>query len=133
VSTPASTATLFSAFAALALVLGMIGIYGVLSFRVSKRTQEIGLRLALGAQRRDVLWLIAKDAVRLSGAGIMLGLAGAFGLTRLLARELYGVSPLDPATYAGVALAVTLVAIVACGIPAIRGLRVDPLVALRQD
>jgi putative ABC transport system permease protein len=133
VSTPASTATLFSAFAALALVLGMIGIYGVLSFLVSKRTQEIGLRLALGAQRRDVLWLIAKDAVRLSGAGIMLGLAGAFGLTRLLARELYGVSPLDPATYAGVALAVTLVAIVACGIPAIRGLRVDPLVALRQD
>ena len=133
VSTPASTAMLFGAFAGLALVLGMIGIYGVLSFLVSKRTHEIGLRLALGAQRRDVLWLIAKDAARLSGAGIAMGLTGAFGLTRLLSRELYGISPLDPATYVGVTLAVGLVTIVACGLPAVRGLRVDPLIALRND
>jgi predicted permease len=133
VSTPASTATLFGTFAGLALVLGMIGIYGVLSFLVSRRTQEIGLRLALGAQRRDVVWLIAKDAARLSGAGISLGLAGSFVLTRLLSGELYGVSPLDPATYAGVALAVALVTIAACGVPTIRGLRVDPLIALRHD
>ncbi len=133
VSTPASTAMLFGAFAGLALVLGMIGIYGVLSFLVSKRTHEIGLRLALGAQRGDVLWLIAKDAARLSGAGIAMGLTGAFGLARLLSRELYGISPLDPATYVGVTLAVALVTIVACGLPALRGLRVDPLIALRHD
>src|SRR4029450_9121221 len=86
-STPASTALIFGAFAGLALVLGMIGIYGVLSFLVSRRTQEIGLRLALGAQRRDVLWLIAKDAAKLSGAGIAMGLTGAFVLTRLLSGE----------------------------------------------
>ena len=115
VSTPASTAMLFGAFAGLALVLGMIGIYGVLSFLVSKRTHEIGLRLALGAQRGDVLWLIAKDAARLSGAGIAMGLTGALGLARLLSRELYGISPVDPATYVGVTLAVAIVTIVACG------------------
>jgi putative ABC transport system permease protein len=133
VSTPSSTATLFSAFAGLALVLGMIGIYGVLSFLVSKRTPEIGLRIALGAQRADVLWLIGKDAARLSGAGITLGIGGAIVLARLLSRELYGISPLDPATYAGVTVAVALVTILACGMPALRGLRVDPLIALRHD
>ena len=133
VSTPASTATLFSAFAGLALVLGMIGIYGVLSFLVSKRTPEIGLRIALGAQRADVMWLIGKDAARLSGVGITLGIGGAIVLARLLSRELYGISPLDPATYAGVTVAVALVTILACGMPALRGLRVDPLIALRHD
>jgi putative ABC transport system permease protein len=133
VSTPASTATLFSTFAGLALLLGMIGIYGVLSFLVSRRTQEIGLRIALGAQRSDVLWLIARDAARLTGTGILLGLAGAVGLARLLSRELYGISPLDPATYVGVTFAVGLVTTLACGIPTLRGLRVDPVVALRNE
>jgi len=90
-----------------------------------------GWRLALNAG--DVLWLIAKDAARLSGAGIAMGLTGALRLARLLSRELYGISPLDPATYVGATLAVALVTIVACGLPALRGLRVDPLIALRHD
>jgi len=88
VSTPASTTSLFVAFAALALVLGTIGIYGVLAFLVSKRTREIGIRVALGAQRRDVLWLVMKEGAKLAVAGITLGLAGAIGVTRLLASEL---------------------------------------------
>jgi putative ABC transport system permease protein len=133
VSAPASTATLFGAFAGLALVLGLIGIYGVLSYVVSKRTQEIGLRVALGAQRRDVLRLIAKDAAMLAGSGIALGVAGALVLTQLLSSELYGISPLDPVTYLGVTVATAAVTLVACSVPTWRALRVEPLIALRQD
>ncbi len=133
VSRPASTAELFGAFAGLALLLGVIGIYGVLSFLVARRTQEIGLRMALGAQRRDVLSLIARDAATLSGLGIVIGLTAAFALTRLLRSELYGISPLDPVTYIAVVVLMAIVTIVACSVPALRGLRVDPLIALRQE
>jgi len=133
VSTPASTTSLFVAFAALALVLGTIGIYGVLAFLVSKRTREIGIRVALGAQRRDVLWLVMKEGAKLAVAGITLGLAGAIGVTRLLASELYGVRPLDPPTYLGVAGLMAVVTLLACYVPAWRAMRVDPMVALRYE
>lgn len=133
VSTPASTTVLFVAFAALALVLGLIGIYGVLSFLVSRRTREIGIRLALGAQRRDVLWLIMKEGAKFSLIGISLGLACALGITRLLVAELYGVSPADPATFFAAAVLMTAVTLLACYVPTRRAMKVDPLVALRND
>jgi predicted permease len=130
---PASTTTLFIIFASVALLLGVIGIYGVLSYLVSRRTREIGIRLALGAQRRNVLWLILKEGTKFSLAGTALGLAGAFGLTRLLSSQLYGVSPSDPLTYAAVALLMFAVTLLACYIPTRRAMRTDPLVALRSD
>jgi len=133
VSAPASTTSLFVAFAALALLLGIIGIYGVLSFLVSQRTREIGVRIALGAQRGDVLYLVMKEGARFSFAGIAVGLTGAFLLTRLMSSELYGVSPLDPLTYFGVALVMAAVTLLACYVPTRRAMRVDPLVALRYE
>ena len=133
VSTPASTTILFVAFAALALVLGLIGIYGVLSFLVSRRTREIGIRLALGAQRRDVLWLVMKEGAKFSLIGISLGLASALAITRLLAGELYGVSAADPATFLAAAALMTAVTLLACYVPTRRAMHVDPLVALRNE
>src|SRR5439155_1140748 len=111
----------------------MVGIYGVLSFLVSKRTREIGIRLALGAQRRDVLLLIMKEGAKFSFVGIALGVAGAFAVTRLLASELYGVSATDPITYAGVAMVMILVTLLACYLPTRRAMRVDPITALRYE
>jgi predicted permease len=133
VSTPASTTSLFVTFAGLALVLGMVGIYGVLGFLVSKRTREFGIRMALGAQRRDVLWLVVREGARFSAIGIILGLAGAFAVTRWLSSELYGVSAVDPLTYAGVAAVMAMVSMLACYLPARRAMRVDPLIALRYE
>ncbi len=133
VSTPASTTSLFVTFAGLALVLGMIGIYGVLAFLVSKRTREIGIRIAMGAQRRDVLWLVMKEGAKFSLACIVLGLAAAVALSRLLSSELYGVSPLDPMTYLGVAVVMAMVTLLASYIPTRRAMRVDPLIALRGE
>ena len=133
VATPASTTSLFATFASLALVLGMIGIYGVLTFLVSKRTREIGIRVALGASRQDVLWLVMREGAKFSFAGIALGLAGAMVVTRLLASELYGVSPMDAATYLSVTAAMAGVTLLACCVPTRRAMRVDPLTALRQD
>jgi len=133
VSTPASTTSLFVVFAAVALVLGVIGIYGVLSFLVSKRTREIGIRLALGAQRSDVLWLVMKEGAKFSLAGITFGLAGALAVTRLMSSELYGVTPADPLTFIGVALLMAVVTLLACYIPTRRAMRVDPITALRFE
>jgi putative ABC transport system permease protein len=133
VATPASTTSLFVTFAGLALVLGIVGIYGVLSFLVSKRTREIGIRIALGAQHRDVLWLVLKEGAKFSLSGIGLGLVGAFVVTRWLASELYGVGPVDPVTYVGVAVVMAAVTMLACYIPARRAMRVDPMVALRYE
>ena len=133
VATPASTASLFIAFAALALVLGMVGIYGVLAFLVSRRTREIGIRLAMGAQRNDVFWMVLTEGAKFYAAGVALGLAGAFATTRLLASELYGVSALDPLTYVAVAIVMALVTLLACYLPARRAMRVDPMIALRYD
>jgi ABC-type antimicrobial peptide transport system permease subunit len=115
------------------LVLGIIGIYGVLSFLVSQRTREIGVRIALGAQRGEVLYLVMKDGAKFSFAGIAVGLAGALLVTRLMSSELYGVSPLDPMTYLGVALVMAAVTLLACYVPTRRAMRVDPMVALRCE
>ena len=133
VSTPASITSLFVSFATLALVLGMVGIYGVLAFLVSKRTREIGIRIALGAQRADVRWLILKEGAKFAAVGIGLGLSGAFVVTRWLSSELYGVSASDPITYVGVALVMALISMLACYIPARRAMSIDPLIALRYE
>jgi putative ABC transport system permease protein len=133
VSAPASLTLLVAAFAGLALVLGMIGIYGVLSFLVSKRTREIGIRLALGARRIDVLWSIMREGLVFAAAGVTLGLIAAVTLARVLAGELYGVSPVDPVTYGSVAIVMTVVTLLACCVPTYRAMRVDPLIALRQE
>ena len=132
-STPASTTILFATFAGVALALGVVGIYGVLSFLVSRRRREMGVRLALGAQRSDVLLLVMKEGGKFSLFGIALGLIGAFLLTKLLATQLYGVSALDPITYVSVSSLVGLVTLAACYIPARRAMQVDPLVALRNE
>lgn len=133
VTTPASTASLFIAFAALALVLGMVGIYGVLAFLVSRRTREIGIRLAMGAQRQSVFWMVLKEGAKFYAVGLTIGLAGAFATTGLLASELYGISSMDPLTYVVVAVVMALVTILACYVPARRAMQVDPLVALRNE
>jgi predicted permease len=133
VSTSASTTVLFVVFAALALILGAIGIYGVLSFLVSTRTREIGIRISLGALPRDVLWLILKEGAQFSIVGIALGLASAFVFTRLLASELYGVSPADPLTFVAAAFLMMLVTLLACYIPTRRAMGVDPMVTLRSE
>jgi len=133
VSTPASTTSLFVTFAGLALVLGLVGVYGVLSFLVSKRTREIGIRIALGAQKSSVLWLVLKEGAKFSFVGIALGLSGAFAVSKWLASELYGISPMDPLTYISVAVVMASVTLLACYVPARRAMRVDPLIALRYE
>jgi putative ABC transport system permease protein len=133
VSTPRSTTILFAAFAGLALTLGIIGIYGVLSFLVSNRTREIGIRMAMGAQRMDVLRSVMGEGTKLSLTGIAFGMAGALAVMRVLSGELYGVSPADPLTFFGVPILVAVVAATACYMPARRAMRVDPMVALRYE
>jgi predicted permease len=130
---PRSITALFGAFAALALILGIIGIYGVISFFVGQRTREIGIRMALGAQRRDVLKLVVNEGLSLTLTGIVVGLLAAFALTRFLGTLLYGVSATDPLDFAAVAALFAVVALAACYIPARRAMRVDPLVALRYE
>jgi predicted permease len=133
VSTPASTTSLFAVFAGLALVLGMIGIYGVLAFLVSKRTREIGIRIALGARRRDVLWLVLREGAKFGAIGIATGLVAALVVTRWISSELYGVSSADPLTFASVGVLMALVTMLACYVPARRALAIDPLIALRFE
>ncbi|MHB8501796.1 MAG: ADOP family duplicated permease [Candidatus Acidiferrales bacterium] len=124
---------LLGLFAALALVLSAVGIYGLMAYAVSQRTHEIGVRLAVGAQRRDVLRLIVGEGAKLAFFGIVIGFSAAFGLTRLMASLLFEVTPSDPETFAAVALLLAAVALVACYIPARRATRVDPMVALRYE
>jgi len=124
---------LFAIFGGLALVLASIGIYGVVSYLVGQRTSELGLRMALGAQRGDILRLILAGGGRLTVIGIVLGAGCAFGLTRLMEGLLFQVRPTDPPTFIGVALGLLAVALAACAVPARRASRVDPMVALRQE
>ncbi len=127
------TMILLTAFAALALLLACVGIYGVISYLVGQRTQEIGIRMALGAQRRDILVLVLGEGTRMALIGAAIGTAASLFLARLMAKQLFGVSAHDPLTYISVAFVLILVAIAACYIPARRAVRVDPMKSLRWE
>ena len=128
-----SAAMLVTLFSAVALLLAAVGIYGVLSYAVSQQTREFGVRMALGAQPADVLRLVARRGLALVICGIALGAAAALGVTRLMADALYGVGSSDPATYASAIAILMLVGCAACGVPAWRATRVQPVVALRNE
>jgi predicted permease len=133
VARPRFMTILLGVFAGLALLLAAVGTYGVLSYLVSERKQEIGIRMALGADRARILKLVLVRGLVLSGAGLIIGLAASAGLSRVLAALLFNVAPTDPRTLAGVSAIIAMVAVVACVIPAWRATRVDPLVVLRDN
>jgi putative ABC transport system permease protein len=130
---PRLLAQLIGVFAGLALLLAAIGTYGVLSYMVAERRREIGIRLALGADRSNVVAQVMRQGLLLTGVGVVVGLAGAFGLNRLLASLLFGVKPTDATTMTGVIVAITLVALFACVLPAWRASRLDPNAVLRAE
>ncbi len=133
VAGPRFNTTLLSIFAGVALVLTLVGLYGVMSYSVAQRTNEIGIRLALGAQTRDVLWMIVKQGSILIALGLGFGLAGAYAATRVISSLLFGVTAKDPFTFAAAAVLLAIVALLACYIPAWRATKVDPLQALRYE
>jgi len=124
---------MFSTFGFIALGLAAIGVYGVLSYSVSQRVQEIGVRLALGAERRDVLRLIVGQGMKLAAGGVIGGLIGAFAITPIIRTLLFNVTPTDPISFVGVSLFLTLIAVLASYIPARRAMAVDPIIALRNE
>jgi putative ABC transport system permease protein len=124
---------LLASFAGLALLLSSVGIYGVVSYLVGQRTREIGLRMALGARRVDVLRMVLSGGGKLAALGVVIGLGASLGLTQLMGAMIYGVSATDPLTFVSVALLLTCVALIACYVPARRAMRVDPMAALRHE
>jgi putative ABC transport system permease protein len=133
IATQRFTMILLGIFSGLALVLSSVGIYGVISYVVGQRTHEIGIRMALGAQRRDVVRMVLGEGLRVALVGVAVGIVAALGLTHLMAQMIFGVRTVDPITFAGVAVLLTLVALAACYMPARRAMRVDPIVALRYE
>jgi putative ABC transport system permease protein len=124
---------LLGIFAALAMVLAAVGIYGVMSYSIAQRTREIGLRIALGAQKSDVLKMILRQGLRFVAAGLAIGLAASFVLTRVMASLLFGISATDPATFVAISLVLIAVALLASYIPAVRAMKIDPMLALRYQ
>ena len=127
------TLTLLGIFAGAALALAVIGLYGVMAYAVTQRTHEIGVRMAFGARRVDVLWLILRQGMWLAMLGVAVGIAGALALTRVLRNHLYEIGTTDATTFVSVSLLLVFVALLACLIPARRATKVDPMVALRHD
>jgi ABC-type antimicrobial peptide transport system permease subunit len=127
------TLTMLAIAGTMALILGILGIYGVISYAVSQRTREIGIRLALGAQKSTLRWIFVRSALLLTAAGVVVGLGAAAGLTRLMKSLLFGVSPLDPVTYSAIPLVLITAAALASYLPARRAAAVDPVEALRAE
>jgi ABC-type antimicrobial peptide transport system permease subunit len=130
---PRFRTVLLGAFAVIAMLLAVVGVYGLISYSVPQRTREIGIRMALGARPSQVMLPIVREGLLLGLAGVVTGLAGAFAITRVLAAFLFGVDPTDPATFAGVAVLLLAVAFIASYIPSRRALHVDPITALRAE
>ena len=130
---PRFRAVLIGTFAVLALVLAMVGVFGVLAYSVQQRTREFGVRIALGASAGDVLGLVLGSAARVIGTGVVIGLALALAFAQSVASFLFGVEPRDPVTFASVGAVLVLTAIVACAVPALRAVRVDPVEAFRNE
>ena len=133
VARPRFNMSLLGLFAALGLVLAAVGIYGVMAYSMSQRTHEIGLRMALGAQTRDVMKMVVRQGMALAMIGVAIGLGASYGLTRLMKTLLFGVGATDLLTFTVVALLLTMVALIACWIPARRATKIDPMVALKYE